>query len=85
MIQTVYRFLLYPWVLLSFYAVPRDESDFDSLSEVNEYHFSYDYSFDTVVLCYTWLPVALVMMSGFWFARWIDGKVQAKLRGEGLE
>ena len=84
MIQSVYRVLLYPWVLFSFYAVERDESDFDSLSEVNEYHFSYEYDFQTVVLCYTWVPAILLIMPIILSARRIDAKVQAKLRGARL-
>jgi hypothetical protein len=85
MIQTVYRVLLYPWVLISYFNVPSTRRSFDSLEEVNEYHFSYDYDLDTVVFCYTWLPAILLILPVILFGRWIDGKAMSKLRGARLD
>ena len=85
MIQRIYQVLLYPFALFSFFFVPETKEEFESLEDMREFHFQYQYSLDTVLFCYTWLPAIMLIMPVILFGRIIDTKVQDKLRGESLE
>jgi len=62
MIQRIYQVLLYPFALFSFFFVPETKEEFESLEDMREFHFQYQYSLDTVMFCYFVVPQTLVIL-----------------------
>jgi len=75
MIEKIYQILLYPFALISYYFVTDTNEEFESVKEMKEYHFQYEYSFDHVAICYLLIPQSLVIFSIIKLASSIRGVI----------
>ena len=75
MIEKIYQILLYPFALISYYFVTDTNEEFESVKEMKEYHFQYEYSFDDVAICYIGIPHLLIIYGIVKLASYIGGVI----------